>query len=458
MQKQSIKHITFVRFSQIFLLAIITIVIVMFLAYREFFRVSVENKALEISTVIKAGLTSHMKAGIMDKRDYFLNEIKNINDINSISIVRGDAVNKQFGTSTHSVDSNNISLKALSDLKEPYFEWNNSQGIVKAIIPYRASASGKLNCLQCHIAKDGEVLGALELEMDIKSYQNLTTNYGYVFIGMLLFFALLIILNIFNFMERYIAKPLAKIVLDGEHAYLHNSSIDVAKYEVKELVKLAINLNDFNHDIMDKEEEIEETLRETMLAMGEIEDIRSSETRNHTKRVSKLCGLIAKAHGLSEEEVNLIILTSPLHDIGKIGISDAILLKPGKLTEDEYEIMKTHAELGFNVLRHSERIVLKTAADIAHSHHEKYDGSGYPQGIKGEEIPLFARIVAIVDVLDALLCKRIYKEAWKTQDVYEHITQQSGKHFDPRLARIVLDNFDEYVKVVEDMSVKEERE
>lgn len=458
MQKQSIKHITFVRFSQIFLLAIITIVIVMFLAYREFFRVSVENKALEISTVIKAGLTSHMKAGIMDKRDYFLNEIKNINDINSISIVRGDAVNKQFGTSTHSVDSNNISLKALSDLKEPYFEWNNSQGIVKAIIPYRASASGKLNCLQCHIAKDGEVLGALELEMDIKSYQNLTTNYGYVFIGMLLFFALLIILNIFNFMERYIAKPLAKIVLDGEHAYLHNSSIDVAKYEVKELVKLAINLNDFNHDIMDKEEEIEETLRETMLAMGEIEDIRSSETRNHTKRVSKLCGLIAKAHGLSEEEVNLIILTSPLHDIGKIGISDAILLKPGKLTEDEYEIMKTHAELGFNVLRHSERVVLKTAADIAHSHHEKYDGSGYPQGIKGEEIPLFARIVAIVDVLDALLCKRIYKEAWKTQDVYEHITQQSGKHFDPRLARIVLDNFDEYAKVIEDMSVKVERE
>jgi len=454
MQKRSMKNITFIRLIQIFLLAIVIIVLVMFVAYKEFFKNTVENKALEISTVVKAGLTSHMKAHIMDKRDYFLNEIKSINDINTIHIIRAESVNKQFGKSKLSVEKNYLFIKELKTLTEPSFTWNTQDGIVQAIIPYKASSKGKLNCLACHNAVDGEVLGALEIEMDITSYQSLTATYGYLFIGMLVFFALLIILNIFNFIEKYITKPLSKIVLDGEEAYKNNSTIDINAYEVAELKSLAVNLNDFNQEVLSKEDEIESTLRELMKAMGQVEEIRSKDTKNHTQRVAILSGLIAKEYGLSEGEVDLITLTSPLHDIGKIGICDDILLKPARLTENEYEVMKTHAELGFNVLRHSKRLVLKTAADIAYSHHEKFDGTGYPQGLKAKEIPLFARIVAIVDVLDALLCKRVYKEAWTSDDVKEYIKSQKGKHFDPDLVVIVLKNFEEYSKLVEKMSIK----
>ncbi len=469
MQKKSLKSITLTRLVQVFLLAIITIIIVMFLAYKEFFKYTVESKALEISTVVKAGLTSHMKAGVMQKRDYFLREIKNIKNINSIHIVRSPLLEKQFGISSFEIDKNFKPLKNLVTLDKAYFEWNTKEGIVDAIIPYKASSQGELNCLECHNVKDGDTLGALEIEMDITSYQALITEYSYLFVGMLLFFALLIMLNLFNFIEKYISKPLRNIVRDGEEAYNKNIEIDTKNYKLKELECLAKNLNNFNKDVLLKERElqlknrelkelnieIESTLKETMMAMGQVEEIRSSDTKNHTKRVAILSALIAKEYGLSSEEVALIELTAPLHDIGKVGISDDILLKPAKLTEDEYERMKDHAILGYNVLKHSGREVLKSAAQIAHYHHEKWDGSGYPEGLKGEEIPLFARIVAIVDVLDALLCKRIYKDAWSTRDVYEHMQNQRGEHFDPRLVEIVLENFESYVKIVEDMSVTE---
>ena len=170
------------------------------------------------------------------------------------------------------------------------------------------------------------------------------------------------------------------------------------------------------------------------------------------RSVSKLSALIAAEYGLSEDDVKLIELASPLHDIGKVGISDDILQKPGKLTENEFEIMKGHAELGYRVLKHSKRKILRTAASIAYSHHEKHNGKGYPKGLKGNEIPIFARIVAIVDVIDALLCKRIYKDAWSEEEVRALILKERGEHFEEKLADIVLDNFDAYVKLIKDLS------
>ncbi|MBC8237226.1 MAG: HD domain-containing protein [Helicobacteraceae bacterium] len=466
MKKNTIKNITLKRLIQIFAISILSIMLIMFLGYREFFKYTIEDKALEIANLVKAGLTSHMKADIMDKRDYFLNEIKSLENINDIKILRSKFINEQYANSTLRKELDNIDTDTLISLNEPLYEWNDIQGSVRATIPYIANSQENLNCLECHNVKNGDVLGAVTIEMNIEKYQYIILNYSYIFLFILVFFALIIILNVFNFIEKYITEPLSHIVDDGKKAYQFHNTINKDPYETKELDEVAQNINDFNTDVISKEEElqrkndelsllndeIELTLKETMMAMGKIEEIRSLDTKNHTQRVSKLSTLIAKAYGLNKEDVNLIGLTSPLHDIGKIGIGDAILLKPEKLSEDEFNIMKEHATLGYEVLKHSDRLVLKTAATIAYSHHEKYDGTGYPQGIKGDEIPLFARIVAIVDVLDALLSKRVYKEQWALKDVKEFLLQESGKHFEPKLVSVVLENLEEYAQLIDELT------
>jgi len=141
-------------------------------------------------------------------------------------------------------------------------------------------------------------------------------------------------------------------------------------------------------------------------------------------------------------------MASPMHDIGKIGIPDSILLKPGKLTTEEFEIMKTHAELGYNILKTSKRDMLKAAAIVAHEHHEKWDGSGYPFNKKGDDIHIYGRVSAVADVFDALYHKRCYKEAWPLEDILKLFKEESGKHFDPKLVNILLNNTDKYIKIV----------
>jgi response regulator RpfG family c-di-GMP phosphodiesterase len=143
---------------------------------------------------------------------------------------------------------------------------------------------------------------------------------------------------------------------------------------------------------------------------------------------------------------------SALHDIGKVGIEDDILNKPGKLTAEEFKQMQEHANLGYEVLKNSQRKPLQVAASIAYEHHEKWDGAGYPQGLKGEAISIYGRIVAIVDVLDALLSKRIYKEAWAPQKVKELLLDERGRHFDPKIVDIVVADFDDYVQIVQDLT------
>lgn len=136
-------------------------------------------------------------------------------------------------------------------------------------------------------------------------------------------------------------------------------------------------------------------------------------------------------YGLPEEEAEQLKLASPMHDIGKIGIADAILNKPGKLTVEEYEVMKTHATIGYSMLKHSKRKLLKTAAIVAYEHHEKYDGSGYPRSLKGEDIHIYGRITAIADVFDALGSDRVYKKAWDDDKLLALFNEQKGAHFDP---------------------------
>jgi len=204
------------------------------------------------------------------------------------------------------------------------------------------------------------------------------------------------------------------------------------------------------HDITDIEKlhkELEDTQRELIYRLGEVGETRSKETGNHVKRVANYSRILALKYGLSTEESNRLFSASPMHDIGKIGISDDILNKPGKLDKNEWDVMRTHSTIGYEILKNSTRPILQAAATVAYTHHEKWDGSGYPIGLKGEEIHIFGRITAIADVFDALGSDRVYKEAWPLEKILDFFKEQKGKHFDPELIDIFFDNLDEFLKI-----------
>jgi putative nucleotidyltransferase with HDIG domain len=181
--------------------------------------------------------------------------------------------------------------------------------------------------------------------------------------------------------------------------------------------------------------------------MGAIGESRSKETSNHVKRVACYSELLGKYYGLDPETIELIKEASPMHDIGKVAIPDSILNKNSALTAQEKKIMQDHSLLGYEMLKHSQRPLLKTAAIIAYEHHEKYDGTGYPKGLKGEEISIYGRITAIADVFDALGSDRCYKKAWEDEKIITMIKEESGKHFDPKLVEIFLENLDEFCAI-----------
>jgi putative nucleotidyltransferase with HDIG domain len=165
-------------------------------------------------------------------------------------------------------------------------------------------------------------------------------------------------------------------------------------------------------------------------------DLRDKETEGHTQRVTEMTLRLAKAMGMSEFELVHIRRGALLHDIGKMGIPDSILLKPGPLDDEEWKGMHFHPEYAYKML--SPISFLRAALDIPYYHHEKWDGTGYPHGLKGEHIPLPARIFAVVDVWDALNSDRSYRDAWPREKVYEHIREQAGKHFDPKVVEVFL--------------------
>ncbi|USD66950.1 HD domain-containing phosphohydrolase [Vibrio sp. SCSIO 43136] len=193
--------------------------------------------------------------------------------------------------------------------------------------------------------------------------------------------------------------------------------------------------------------EVRDTQKEIAYRLGEVVETRSKESGSHVKRVAEISMFLGLKYGLSEEFAAKIRLASPLHDIGKIAIPDAVLNKPGKLDSDEWNVMMSHAEVGAEILRGSNLEILNIAANIAAYHHEKWDGSGYPTKISGEDIPIEARITAVADVFDALASKRCYKDPWPAEKIYDLIKSEHGKHFDPRLVDIFLENFDELQQI-----------
>jgi HD-GYP domain-containing protein (c-di-GMP phosphodiesterase class II)/ribonuclease BN (tRNA processing enzyme) len=188
------------------------------------------------------------------------------------------------------------------------------------------------------------------------------------------------------------------------------------------------------------EDEVKSTQKEVVYTMGSIAESRSKETGNHVKRVAEYSKILALGYGMDEEEAELLKEASPMHDIGKIAIPDAILKKPGRFDENEREIMNTHAELGYHMIKSSKRPLLKAAAIVAYEHHEKWDGSGYPRGLKGEQIHIYGRITAVADVFDALGSDRVYKKAWEDERIFKLFKEESSKHFDPKLVEVFFQN------------------
>ncbi len=222
------------------------------------------------------------------------------------------------------------------------------------------------------------------------------------------------------------------------------------KGEIEEFIAIR---NDVT-ELIELQQEIQNTQRDLVYKLGEIGETRSKETGFHVKRVAKYSEILAFHYGLSEEEITNLTNASPMHDIGKIAIPDHILNKAGKLTESEWEIMQTHAEIGYSLFKDSNKALLQTAAIISYEHHEKYDGSGYPRRLKGEAIDIKARITALADVFDALGSQRCYKKAWEDEKTFAYIKEESGKHFDPKLVSIFFEHLEEFLEIRERYSDK----
>ncbi len=195
-------------------------------------------------------------------------------------------------------------------------------------------------------------------------------------------------------------------------------------------------------------QEIEKTQIEVIRMLTSVMESFSDETGSHIRRVASYSKLLATLYGLSDKDAEIIFEAAPMHDIGKIAIDCSILHKPDKLTDMEYKLMTEHTTFGHRILQNSERQIMKAADIIAYQHHEKWDGTGYPQGLQGENIHIFGRIVALADVFDALTQKRAYKDAWPIDQVMKYLRQQSGKHFDPKLIDIITEQPDNFIHIM----------
>jgi putative two-component system response regulator len=218
--------------------------------------------------------------------------------------------------------------------------------------------------------------------------------------------------------------------------------------EVQLLQRYMLNQKDaLEFMVSERTREIQETRLQVIRRLGRAAEYRDNETGLHIVRMSQISMVIGRASGMSSRQCDVLLNASPMHDIGKIGIPDNILLKPGKLTDDEWVIMKQHPLIGADILSGDQSELLVMAQLIALAHHEKWDGSGYPSGLSGTNIPVEGRIVAIADVFDALTSERPYKQAWPIEEAVQYIKDNSGKHFDPQLTSYFIDNLDEIIEI-----------
>jgi len=259
--------------------------------------------------------------------------------------------------------------------------------------------------------------------------------------------------------EKSTFKDMWKTIKSGENwsGNIKNLAKDGSVYYTKAFISPIKNHNGeiieyiaIRHDITEVVEArntIEEAQREMIYRMGEIGETRSKETGQHVKRVAEYSYLLAILSGLSEEDSMLLKNVSPMHDIGKVAIADAILNKAGILTNEEFNQMKNHANAGYDMLSNSNQPMLQAASIVAYEHHEKYDGTGYPNGKKAEDIHIYGRITALADVFDALGSNRVYKKAWDLEDILLFIKENRATQFDPKLVDLFFDNLDKFLDI-----------
>jgi len=231
----------------------------------------------------------------------------------------------------------------------------------------------------------------------------------------------------------YITKPISPVVLKGRvktHLALSNQKKYLAK-QVKEKTK----------ELVDAQLEI-------IRKLGIAAEYKDNETGDHIVRMSKFCYFIAKEYGFDEEKMDLFLYAAPMHDVGKIGIPDGVLQKPGKLNKQEWAMMHEHCRIGADIIGEPKTELMRAARIVALEHHEKWNGEGYPRGLKGEEIHIYARVVAVADVFDALISTRPYKEAWDVEDAIEHIKSQSGSHFDPEVVKAFVKALPDIIETI----------
>lgn len=248
----------------------------------------------------------------------------------------------------------------------------------------------------------------------------------------------------------------AKISVEDELYGLEVGAVDyitkpISPPIVKARVKTQLSLYDQNREldrkVRKKTEELHETRLQIIRRLGKAAEYKDNETGLHVIRMSKYSHILALAAGMNEDDAELLMNAAPMHDIGKIGIPDSILRKPGKLDDEEFGIMRTHCTIGADVIGEDPSELLQLAKVVALTHHEKWNGFGYPNGLKGDDIPLVGRIVAVADVFDALTSERPYKKAWSVEKTIQLLEEESGNHFDPELIPLFIESLPEMLKV-----------
>ncbi|NOR69510.1 MAG: response regulator [Methylomarinum sp.] len=246
-----------------------------------------------------------------------------------------------------------------------------------------------------------------------------------------------------------IADELKGFALGAADYIFKPFSPPVIKAHIKTHLALCNQNRELERKVVQRTVQLNETRLQVVQRLGRAAEYKDNETGMHVLRMSHYSHVLGLAAGMNEEEADLLLNAAPMHDVGKIGIPDRIILKPGKLDADEWVIMKTHCEIGAKIIGDDSCELLEMAKLVALTHHERWDGTGYPKGLNAGEIPRVGRIVAIADVFDALTSKRPYKEAWPIEDAIEMIKKDAGTHFDPYLVSLFINVLPELLKIKE---------
>jgi len=350
-------------------------------------------------------------------------------------------------------------LILLDTQNTPIFKYGDTQELLskQTIILEKNTLFSENNLLiKENLEAENYTFGHTILNINLSSYQE---KHKEITQTILLIFPITLLLGILIsiYLSKSYTKPFSRLLEAMKKSDPTKNEITIvqtsAKNEIRELFDEFNNqmeqISKSSKEIQLLNDEIEDTQKEVVFTMGAIGESRSKETGNHVKRVAQYSKLLALYYGLSQEEAELLKQASPMHDIGKVAIPDSILNKPGRFNDEERVVMDTHAKLGFDMLKNSHRELLQLAATVAYEHHEKWDGSGYPRGLQGENIHIAGRITALADVFDALGSERVYKKAWEDERIFNLFKEERGKHFDPKLVDIFFENLDEFLKIRE---------